>query len=68
MQAKIENWLEAKLERRENSHGPVEIFLGEIECWAGQILDIFYGDDEMPPDNIEGFVMMIDQWLDKRGK
>lgn len=67
MEAKIENWLERKLERRENSHGPVEIFIGEIEDWADDILDIFYGDDEHQPSQ-KAIVHLIDNWLDKRGK
>lgn len=67
MQAKIENWLEKKLERRENSHGPVEIFMEEIELWANQILDIFYADDDSSPNTLQ-IMTVIDQWLDKRGK
>lgn len=65
--AKIENWLEEKLARRENRSGPVQIFMDEVCKWADDILDIFYGDEDFPPAKAD-IVTMIDKWLDRKGK
>ncbi len=67
MQDKIENWLETKLAKRANSHGPVEIYAEEVELWAFDILDIFYGDNDNPPSQ-ESTVRGINQWLAIKGK
>jgi len=67
MQTKIENWLEDKIAAREDRSGPVEIFIGEIEDWADDVLDIYYGDSDNPPSKTE-IVKVIDKYLEKRGK